>query len=120
MGKFNSYLNQELSIVLIGDGMNRKNLAIEFANSLRFPEIKKIILFGSVARGDDNKDSDIDILIVSSKKAETKDKIMAKITDALLEQGIYISAKVISQNEYESLKTTYFISNINKEGVVIG
>ncbi len=45
---------------------------------------------------------------------------MVKITDALLDWGIYISAKVISQNEYENLKTSYFISNINKEGVVIG
>lgn len=45
---------------------------------------------------------------------------MAKITDALLEREIYISAKIISQNEYENLKTTHFISNINKEGVVIG
>ncbi|MDO9045527.1 MAG: nucleotidyltransferase domain-containing protein [Methanobacteriaceae archaeon] len=100
--------------------MNRKKLAMEFANSLGFPEIKKIILFGSVARGDDNEESDIDILIVSTKKSETKDKIMAKITDALLDREIYISAKVISQNEYENLKTSYFISNINKEGVVIG
>ncbi len=100
--------------------MKRKKLAIEFANSLKFPEIKKIILFGSVARGEDNEDSDIDILIVSTKKTETKDKIMAKITDALLEGGIYISAKVISQKEYENLKTTHFISTINKEGVVIG
>ncbi|MBV1729496.1 MAG: nucleotidyltransferase domain-containing protein, partial [Methanobacterium sp.] len=52
--------------------MNRKNLAIKFANSLGFPEIKKIILFGSVARGEDNKDSDIDILIVLLKKPKQK------------------------------------------------
>lgn len=40
---------------------------MEFANSLGFPEIKKIILFGSVAGGEDNDDSDIDILIVLQK-----------------------------------------------------
>ncbi|MCK9150523.1 nucleotidyltransferase domain-containing protein [Methanobacterium alcaliphilum] len=100
--------------------MNRRKLAIEFSNSLDYPEIKKIILFGSVARGDDNKDSDIDILIVSTKKDETKDKIMGKITDVLLEQGAYISAKVISQKEYDTLKNTHFISTITEEGVVIG
>lgn len=100
--------------------MNRKRIAMEFANSLKFPEIKKIILFGSVARGEDNDESDIDILIVSTKKAETKHKLMAKITDALLDGGIYISAKVISQKEYDDLQTTHFISTINKEGVVIG
>jgi len=46
--------------------MNRKQLAIDFAKSLNHPEIEKIILFGSVARGDDTEDSDIDILIITT------------------------------------------------------
>lgn len=100
--------------------MDRRKLAMEFSNSLDFPEIKKIILFGSVARGDDNEESDIDILIISANKNGTKDKIMGKITDILLEQSTYISAKIISQEEYETLKNTHFISTINEEGVVIG
>jgi predicted nucleotidyltransferase len=45
--------------------MNRKKLAIDFSKSLNHPEIEKIILYGSVARGDDKKDSDIDILIIT-------------------------------------------------------
>ena len=44
--------------------MDRKQLAMGFADSLKHhPEIEKIILFGSVARGEDRKDSDIDIII---------------------------------------------------------
>lgn len=43
--------------------MDRKQLAMDFAKSLNHPEIEKIIIFGSVARGENNKDSDIDILI---------------------------------------------------------
>jgi predicted nucleotidyltransferase len=46
--------------------MNRKQIAKEFAGWVikRFGDkIEEIILFGSVARGDHNKDSDIDVLV---------------------------------------------------------
>ena len=100
--------------------MNRKQIAIEFSKSLDYPEIKEIILFGSVARGEDTEDSDIDLLIISSKKQETKDKLMKRVSDVLLDLGVYISAKVISKKEYKGLKDTHFIYNIKKEGVVLG
>ena len=48
--------------------VDRKQLAIDFAKSLDFPGIEKIVLFGSVARGDDTDDSDIDVLIITKKK----------------------------------------------------
>ena len=51
---------------------------------------------------------------------ETKDKIMIKVSDALLKFGVYISAKVISKEEYENLENTHVISNIKREGVVLG
>ena len=100
--------------------MNRKQIAEEFSKSIDYPEIDQIILFGSVARGEDTEESDIDILIISDKKLETKDKLMRKVSDALLKFGVYISAKVISKEEYENLENTHFISNIKREGVVIG
>lgn len=73
-----------------------------------------------MARGEDTEDSDIDILIISSKKLETKDKLMKKVSDILLRLGVYISAKVISIQEYENLKNTHFISSIKKEGITLG
>ena len=45
---------------------NRIEIAQEFADKIKNKYIKKIILFGSVARGEDNDDSDIDILIISN------------------------------------------------------
>ncbi|WP_424354054.1 nucleotidyltransferase domain-containing protein [Methanobacterium sp. MBAC-LM] len=100
--------------------MNRRQIAEEFSKSLDYPEIDKIILFGSVARGEDTGDSDIDILVISNKKKETKDKLMKKVSDALFRSGVYISAKVISKEEYNNLEDTHFISNIKREGVVLG
>jgi len=46
---------------------------LEFVESLDYPEIEKVILFGSVARGEDTEDSDVDLLIISSKKRRMKD-----------------------------------------------
>jgi predicted nucleotidyltransferase len=100
--------------------MNKKQIASEFSKSLNYPEIEKIILFGSVAKGEDKKDSDIDILIISREKSKTKDKVMRKVSDALLSKGVYISVKVISPDEYMRLKNTHFISQIRKEGVILG
>ncbi|RLG58467.1 MAG: nucleotidyltransferase domain-containing protein, partial [Candidatus Hydrothermarchaeota archaeon] len=40
--------------------MNKLEIAKEFAKSLK--DVEKIILFGSVARGEDKGDSDVDIL----------------------------------------------------------
>lgn len=53
--------------MIFGDFMSDWiNVAQEFAEVINSEYILKIILFGSVARGDDNDDSDIDILIISN------------------------------------------------------
>jgi len=98
--------------------MNKLELAKEFAKSLK--DVEKIILFGSVARGEDKEDSDVDILIISRNKLKTKDKVIGKAMDILLDKGAYISIKVFTPQEFERLKNTHFISQIKKEGVLIG
>lgn len=44
---------------------DRIEIAKRFAEAINSDEIFEIILYGSVARGDDTEDSDIDILIIS-------------------------------------------------------
>ena len=46
---------------------NRIEIAREFAKAIKSDKIKKIILFGSVAREEDTEESDIDILIISNE-----------------------------------------------------
>lgn len=46
---------------------NRLEIAREFTEEIKSDEILKIILFGSVARGDDTDNSDIDIYVILSK-----------------------------------------------------
>jgi predicted nucleotidyltransferase len=102
--------------------MNRKQIAIEFAESLKHSEIEKIILFGSVARGDDNKDSDIDILVITSEKSDKskiKDDIYSRTFDILMKTGEYVSVKIKSIDHYKKYKNSFFFSNIDKKGIVL-
>ena len=103
--------------------IDRKQLAIDFAKSLNHPEIEKIILFGSVARGEDTEDSDIDILIITKNdedEVNIEDDIDDKAWDILLETGEHLSVKTRSINHYETYKDFSFYSNVEKDGVPIG
>jgi len=102
--------------------MNRKQIAIDFANSLDYPEIKKIILYGSVDRGEDNGDSDIDILIITNKKSDKNlnwEDVYDNVVDVLVKTGEHISIKFKSNDYYNKYKNFSFFSNVEKEGIVI-
>ena len=103
--------------------VDRKQLAIDFAQSLNHPEIEKIILFGSVARGEDTEDSDIDVLIITKKNEDEfkiKDDVYTKVMDIVYKHMEYVSAKIIPFDHYKKYKDFSFYSNLNKDGVVIG
>jgi len=100
--------------------VDRKQIAIDFAKSLNYPEINKIILYGSVVRGDDTDESDIDVLIITDDKKRIANKVYSKVADLLLEMEEYVSAKILSNNDYNRVKNTHFISTVEKEGIVIG
>ena len=100
--------------------MDRKELAIKFAKSLDYPEIRKIILYGSVVREEDTEDSDIDILVITDNRKEIEDRVYSQVANILLEMEGYVSAKILTNDDYNRVKHTHFISTIEKEGIVIG
>ncbi|MDR3291736.1 MAG: nucleotidyltransferase domain-containing protein [Methanobrevibacter sp.] len=103
--------------------MDRKQIAIDFAKNLDHSEIEKILLFGSVARGDDNKDSDIDILIIIKNiddKLKIRDDIYSKVWDVLIRTGESISIKIKTIEHYNKYREFSFFSNVNNDGVIIG
>lgn len=66
---------------------NRIEIAHEFANAINSDEIIRMILFGSVARGDDNEESDIDILIIiHHDNRELESLIDNVVVDFILEK----------------------------------
>lgn len=97
----------------------RIQIAKNFAKAIKSDKIKKIVLFGSVARGDDSEDSDIDILIVSSYKDELFDFIYDKIYEILIDYQELISAHFVDEEKFEKEKEFSFLSNVIQEGIVL-
>lgn len=92
--------------------------------SLLGDRIKKIILYGSYARGDYNENSDIDILILTDLNFNEieyyRDKVSDIAFDIELEKGITISPLIKNIDKYNSrINIIPFYANIQKEGVII-
>ncbi|KZX15716.1 nucleotidyltransferase domain protein [Methanobrevibacter cuticularis] len=100
--------------------VDRKQIAMDFAESLDYLEIEKIILFGSVARMEDKKNSDIDILIIAKDKYKVEDEIYSKAFNIYLNDDEDISVILLSTEDYKYNENSDFIANIEKEGILIG
>ena len=99
---------------------NRVEIAREFAKAIKSDYILKIILFGSVARGDDTEDSDIDILIVSNHPIEIDERIADEIAWIMYDKQELISAHVMSEEIFNKTKSFSFLTNVLRDGVPIG
>lgn len=83
-------------------------------------EVLDLKLFGSKARGDFHKGSDIDILIVlKNLNKRNKDIIIDLSTEMLLKYGIDISTHIYSQKEFDYLNSipTVFMQIFEKEAI---
>lgn len=86
--------------------------------------IKRIILYGSYARGDYNNNSDIDIMILTNLNFEEIEEYRDKISDIAfdieLEEGVIISPVIKNIDKYnEKINIVPFYMNVQKEGVII-
>ncbi len=90
-----------------------QELDSRFGNS-----IQSVILFGSYARGEDKRESDIDVLIVGDISL---DEVLQVTYPIFLKHRIYISPVVMDENHFEMLKieNSGFIENVLKDGVVL-
>ena len=97
-----------------------------------FPnEIERLILFGSVARGDSHDESDIDLLVVVSWNEQYLgngfyvapyddprwQKIIHLASDLSLEYGVLLSPKVMSKKRFEGWSPLG--AQIKREGIEI-
>ena len=75
------------SISAVGSGRTLDPVALEFAHLLRErlgPRVRKIVLFGSRARGDARADSDYDdVVVVDGRSADVRDAILAIEVDLM-------------------------------------
>lgn len=80
--------------------------------------IERIILFGSVARGEATEESDIDILVVGDTSLEELVDVSFPI---LLDDGALISAKNMKKDHFTYLveQGYSFVKNVLQDGVVL-
>jgi predicted nucleotidyltransferase len=83
----------------------------------------KIILYGSYARGEEKKNSDIDLLIlVNRKKISFQDekRISFPLYDLEFDTGHIISPLILSLNDWNDRHSaTPFYENVQNEGIEI-
>ncbi len=99
--------------------LNKFKSALDKAIAKDLLEIK---LFGSKARGEARKDSDIDVIvIISSDDWRISDVVYGIATDILLDDEVCVSPKVMSKNDYDTLSSseTPFIKNVTRDAVTI-
>jgi len=79
-----------------------------------------VILYGSYARGDYNKNSDVDLLILLNKENVTwldEKRITFPLYEIEFDTGVIISPIVLSKKNWESKhKISLFYHNVIKEG----
>ena len=81
--------------------------------------LKKIILFGSRARGDHSEESDYDLLLIFEKVTPEMKKYVDEIEDEMLfSQGALFSTFLFTPEELEEREFEPFIMNATKEGLV--
>lgn len=85
-------------------------------------QILELKLFGSKARGDYKRTSDIDIILVLKNATERNKDVVYDITvKLLLKYGLDLSVKIFSEKEFQYLNKlqTPFMLNIQKEAKIL-
>ena len=109
--------------------MNISNAIEEFikgVNEILKNRVKKIILYGSYARGDYNKSSDIDIMILTDLSDDEIDEYREKILDCAYDIewdnnfDICLSPLLKNIDKYNKrINVIPFYMNVQREGVVV-
>ena len=106
---------------------NLKKMLIELAESLQHvygDKLKTVVLYGSVARGTQTDDSDIDIMVLIDGNNEElhryDDSLNEVSTDFSLKYLKVLSIVDISYQEYENWRElSPFYRNVSKEGIIL-
>ncbi len=97
--------------------MMRIEVAKKFAEDVgrKFPEVSSVILYGSVARGEDTEDSDIDLLVLTRKRAKIDRKLNDIVADYILETSELPMPIVHTERDFNE-RESHFFTEIKKHG----
>ncbi len=102
--------------------MNRNELISKVKESVKSIDMEaQVILYGSRSRGDENRFSDWDFLILTPNFVDEtfKNKIRSKLIDTELEAEEVISTIIFSNENWNSLQVTPLYKNISRDGIRI-
>ena len=105
-----------------GLSKQEKKALAEFEALLQkeFPRrFKKLILFGSKARGDSNRNSDIDLLVVMSKNGKETARKVAMLTHSPIAKYMVDISPIIVEEERFFKVWSPLLEHITKEGIII-
>jgi predicted nucleotidyltransferase len=80
-------------------------------------EIRLVMLFGSLARGDVSGESDIDLIIIKNTKKKFLDRL-DEIYSTLV-PNVALDILVYTPKEFKAMKNRSFIMNAMKEGKIL-
>lgn len=116
-----------MEVIFMPSSINK--IIEEFTNKVKLllgDRVKRIILYGSYARGDYNKDSDIDIMILTDLNFEEIEKYRDKISDIAydIEEdndfNITLSPLVKNIDNYNKrINVIPFYMNVQRDGVIL-
>ena len=104
--------------------MERQEILHRIRNSIaQYDPKAEVYLYGSRARGDNRKDSDWDIFVISPNEKVTfeyESKVRDPINDLELDSGEIISLLIYSKNEWLGKQSVSpLFRNVSKEGIKI-
>ena len=78
-----------------------------------------VTVFGSYARGEADRRSDVDVLVIAKDRATLEEKIGRIETDFARRYGVSLSVKVLSPSDLKRRPVPSFVQAAAKEGVLI-
>ena len=94
-----------------------ENLKIDILKNLPKTLIKRVVLFGSIAKGSEKPDSDIDIFILVKNKQDSEklEISLEKLSNICLEvYGNRLSPYILTEKELKQKERLKVISEINR------
>lgn len=92
----------------------------DFAESARDSlgeSLKKLVLYGSVARGEEDDLSDVDVFAVVETREQLEQLRTLAFEIGTLDHGISISVQGETAEEFEGFDKSSYLRNVEREGV---